>query len=135
MTRHLLILIAFIELTLLVAAIGLAIVRERENGVGVRMQDRGGRNERMQESFDRRARSARIEETARQIVDHILVRHLFLAVQQRCEVVEAHGRKLLRHDRLHVAAAALDEHRLDAIAEEVDYLHMQIGSRVLATQT
>ena len=30
MTRHLLILIAFIELTLLVAAIGLAIVRERE---------------------------------------------------------------------------------------------------------
>ena len=74
----------------------------------------------MQQRFDRWPRSARIEETSGQIVDHFLVGHLLLAVQERSDVVQANGGELLRHDRLHVAAAALDEHGLEAIAKEID---------------
>jgi len=96
-----------------------ACVRHGEDRIGVRVQNRRRRKERVQQRFDRRPRAGRIDEAAREVIHHFLVAHLHIAMAERFDVVEANGRELLRHDRFHVAAAALDEHHRNGVAEEV----------------
>ena len=96
-----------------------AVVRQGQDGVGMRVQHGRGRDERVQQRLDRRARPAGIEQALGEIVDHLLIRHLLLALAQRRDVIEAHRRKLFGHDGLHVAAAALDVHHIDGVAEEI----------------
>jgi len=100
-----------------------ARIRQRQDRVGVRVQHRRRREKCMQKSLDRRPRPAGIEKTSAEVFDHLLVGHI-VAIAQRGDVVETHRRELLRHDRLHVAAAALDEHHRHAVAEEIGGLRL-----------
>ena len=94
-------------------------VGERQDRVGVRMQHCVRRKKGVQQRLDRRPRAARIEQTSRQVVDHLLVGHVAFALSEGRDVVQAHRRKLLRRDRLHVAAAALDQHHRNRVAKEI----------------
>ena len=101
-----------------------ARVGDGEDGVGVRVQHGVRGKKRVKQCFDRRSRAGGIDETSRQVIDHRFIAHVVFALTERCNVVESYGRKLFRHDRLHVAAAALDEHHRHAIVEKIAGLRL-----------
>jgi hypothetical protein len=87
------------------------VVRERDDGVGVGVNDGGGSEKSVQQGLDRRAHAPRLLERVTEVAHHLLVAHL-AAVEERRDVVHAHAREVFALDRLEVGAAALDaEHR------------------------
>ena len=89
----------------------LAVPRAREHvdRVGVRVVDVVGRDERVQQRLDRRARRGRVGLAAREVGDHVLVAHL-LALEQRQHLLEAQRREVLALHRREVAARPLHPH-------------------------
>ena len=86
---------------------GAVVVRQRHDGVRVGVDDRGGREEAVQQGLDRGAHAAGLLQRVGEVAHHLLVAHL-VAVQERCNVVHAHAGKVSTLDGLEVGAAPLD---------------------------
>ena len=83
------------------------VVRQRDDRVGVGVDDRRRLDEAVQQRLDGRPGSAGLLQRVGEIGDHLLVAHV-LALEQRADVVHPHAREILRLDRLEIRAAALD---------------------------
>ena len=93
------------------------LVGDDERDVGVRVIDEAMRQERVQQRLDRRVGRAGVEEVGAQLVHHLLVRQRVEAAQP-AEVPQVDGGKSGRLDGVEVPAAALDEERLDPVADQ-----------------
>ena len=98
----------------------LAVARpgEHVDAVRMRVMDVRGRHERVQQRLDRRARRRRVDLTAREVGDHVLVAHL-VAVEHGERLVQAQRREVAAPHGREVAAGALDPHDLDLAADVV----------------
>jgi hypothetical protein len=88
------------------------VVGEGDDDVGVGVDDRGGREESVEQRLDGRPGPAGLLERLAQVVHHLLVAHV-LAFEEGADVVHPHAGKVLALDRLEVRAAALDPQHLD----------------------
>ena len=91
------------------------VVRQRDDRVGVGVDDRRRLDEAVQQRLDRRPRPAGLLQRVGEIGDHLLVAHV-LALEERADVVHPHAREILLLDRLEVRAAALDAQHGDVAA-------------------
>ena len=111
----------------------LAVARagQHVDAVGVGVVDVLGRDERVQQRLDRRARRRRVDLAARQVGDHVLVAHL-LALEHGEHLVQSQRREVLALHRRQVAARALDPHHVDLAADVVG--RRALGRRVAAAE-
>jgi len=76
------------------------------------VDDRGRREESVQERLDRGADTARLLERVPEVAHHLLVAHV-VTREERRDVVHAHAREIPALDRLEVGATALDPEHAD----------------------
>ena len=93
------------------------LVGDDERDVGVRVVDEAMRQERVQQRLDRRVGRAGVEEVGAQLVHHLLVGQRVERAQP-AQVRQVDGGQAGRLDRVEVPAAALDEERLDPVADQ-----------------
>src|SRR5215468_11114709 len=101
-------------------------VRQRDDGVRVRVDDRGGGQEAVQERLDGGARARRLLQGMREVVDHLLIAHV-LALEQRQHVVHADAGKVLLLDALEIGARSLDAEHADLAAAVVPLRELDRG--------
>ena len=106
-------------------------VRERDDRVGVRVQHRRVRQERMQQRLDRRLRRRRIEPCRRQLANHLRVAES-LELEQLAQPLEAQRREAVGRDRRHVASGPLHVDRVDLAPGDVlpRRLHRRVAASV-----
>ena len=93
-------------------AFAIGCAGQHVDAVRVRVVHVGRRHERVQQRLYRAARHRRIELTARQVGDHLLVAHL-PPLDQREHLVELEPREVLGPHRGEVGTRALDPHHTD----------------------
>ncbi len=91
------------------------VVGQRHDRVGVGVDDRGRREEAVQERLDRGPDAAGLLERVAEVAHHLLVAHV-VACEERADIVHAHAREILALDRLEVGAGALDPEHADLAA-------------------
>jgi hypothetical protein len=99
-------------------ALALGGARQHVDPVGVRVVHVRGRDERVQERLDRRARHRGVDHAPREVGDHLLVGHL-VAGQQRLHLLQPQRGEVLGAHRGQVAARALDPHDGDLAPQVV----------------
>ena len=82
-------------------------VRQADDGVGVRVDDGLRVQEAVEQGLDRRPRRAGLLETAREVVDHLLVAHV-VTLEEGEHLGQAHAGEVAARDALEVRAAPLD---------------------------
>ena len=95
-------------------------VGERADRVGMDVVDVRGRQERVEQRLDRRARRIGLDEAAREVRDHLLVGHR-VALAEREQIVEPEPREVGRRDRREIGAAALDPDHAPLATEVVAF--------------
>ena len=94
------------------------VVRERDDGVGVGVDDGVSRQEAVEQRLDRGPGSAGIQESVGEVLDHLRVAHV-LPREQRQDVVHAHAREVPALDGLQVRTAPLHPQHGDLAAAVV----------------
>jgi hypothetical protein len=106
--------------------VGAIVVGQRDNRVGVGVDDRRGGEKAVQQGFDRRTHAARFLQRVREIAHHLLVGHL-VALEEGGDVVHPHAREILALDRLQIGAAALDPEHRDLAAAVIALAGLERG--------
>ena len=106
--------------------LGIALVGQRDDGVGVGVVDPATRDEAVQQRLDRGSRVGRVEQGVREVVDHRLVGQRAHA-SQPLDILLPDAREVAPFDGFEVGSAALHAQHVDGFAAEVLFPQLDGG--------